>query len=388
MKKTGLLLIGFVAMLALACSGDSEGDILNEVEEAINEDLSDVLNLPASSYNYSNPMLPAHFTNGPTAGIDNTPGSNPVTDEGATLGRVLFYDKKMSLNNSTACASCHLQENAFADPDRLSTGFEGGLTGRNSMGLSNARYYDNGRFFWDERAATLEDQVLMPIQDGVEMGMTLDELVVKLQSEEYYEVLFEDAFGSPDVTSDKISLALSQFVRSMVSYESPFDAGLTATGGDIRDDFPNFSAIENRGKGLFLSGRTQCSNCHETATFSGDRARNNGLDAVLTDFGVGGANGRAQDNGAFKTSSLRNIALTAPYMHDGRFNSLREVVQFYNNGIQDSPNLDNRLRVNNGQVRRMNLSPQDIDALVAFLETLTDDSFTSDQKFSNPFVDQ
>ena len=373
-------------MLAMACSGN-ESEVIDEIEEGINEDVSDVLNLPASYYNYSNPMLPAHFTNGPTAGIDNTPGSNPVTDEGATLGRVLFYDKKMSFNNTVACASCHLQQNGFSDPDQFSIGFEGGLTGRNSMGLSNARYYDNGRFFWDERAATLEDQVLMPIQDAVEMGMTLENLVAKLQSEDYYEVLFTDAFGSPEVTSDKISLALSQFVRSMVSYESPFDEGLTAAGGDPRDDFPNFSALENRGKDLFFSGRTQCSNCHETATFSGDRARNTGLDASITDLGVGGANGRNQDLGQFKVGSLRNIALTGPFMHDGRFGTLREVVEFYNDGIQDNPNLDNRLRVN-GQVRRMNLSTTEIDALVAFLETLTDDSFTADPKFSDPFIDQ
>ncbi len=388
MKKRGVLFIGLIAMLAFACSGDNEDDVMQEIEEVINEDLSDVLNLPVSYYNYSNPDLPAHFRTGQTANIDNTPGSNPVTDEGATLGRVLFYDRKLSANNTIACASCHLQENAFTDPDQFSTGFEGGLTGRNSMGLSNARYYDNGRFFWDERAATLEDQVLMPIQDGVEMGMTLDELVVKLQSEEYYEILFEDAFGTPEVTSERISLALAQFVRSMVSYQSRYDEGLIAVGGDEDDDFPNFSAIENRGKDLFFSGRTQCSNCHEAATFSGDRARNNGLDAVLTDLGVGGANGRAQDNGEFKTGSLRNIALTAPYMHDGRFSTLREVVMFYNNGIQNSPNLDNRLRMGNGGVRRMNLSPQEIDALVAFMETLTDQSFIEDPKFSNPFVDQ
>lgn len=388
MKKRGLLFIGLVTMLAFACSGDSEGDVLGDIEEVINEDVSDVLNLPASYYNYSNPVLPAHFRNGQVANIDNTPGSNPVTDEGATLGRVLFYDRKLSANNSTSCASCHLQQNAFADPSRLSTGFEGGATGRNSMSLSNARYYDNGSFFWDERAETLEDQVLMPIQDPIEMGMTLDELVAKLQAEEYYEVLFNDAFGSPEVTSEKISLALSQFVRSMVSYQAPFDEGLTATGGDIRDDFPNFSAMENRGKDLFFSGRTQCSNCHETATFSGDRARNNGLDPFDTDLGAGAITGRNQDNGEFKTNSLRNIALTAPYMHDGRFATLREVVQFYNNGIEDNPNLDDLLRVNNGQVRRMNLNPQEMDALVAFLETLTDPVFVEDQKFSNPFIDQ
>jgi len=388
MKKNGLMIIALAGMLALACSGNDPVEEMEEITDGVSGDVSDVLNLPATYYNYSNPDLPAHFTQGQTARIDNTPGNNPVTNEGATLGRVLFYDVKLSANNTISCASCHVQEAGFSDPDQFSTGFLGGLTGRNSMGLSNARYYDNGRFFWDERAATLEDQVLGPIQDQVEMGMNLDELVVKLQGEEYYQILFEDAFGDNEVTSDRVSLALSQFVRSMVSYESPYDAGLIAAG-DEDDDFPNFSALENRGKDLFFSGRTQCSNCHETNTFSGDQARNNGLDANLTDLGVGGVTGRNQDNGEFKTGSLRNIALTAPYMHDGRFQTLREVVEFYNTGIQASPELDNRLRGPGGNgVRRMNLSPQEVDALVAFMETLTDPSFIQDEKFSNPFRGQ
>lgn len=389
MKKKGLFAIALAGMLAFACSGNDPVDQeMEEIEDVIGEDLSDVLNLPDSYFNYSNPDLPAHFLTRQVRNLDNTPGNNPVTDEGATLGRVLFYDVKLSANNTIACASCHVQSDGFADQGRLSTGFNGGLTGRNTMGLSNGRYYNNGRFFWDERANTLEDQVLMPIQDAVEMGMDLDDLVAKLQSEEYYEVLFEDAFGTSEVTSDRISSALSQFVRSMVSYQSKFDEGVAAVGGDPQDDFPNFTAQENLGKDLFFSGRTQCSNCHETVTFSGDQARNNGLDANLTDLGVAAISGRNQDNGEFKVNSLRNIALTAPYMHDGRFATLREVVQFYNNGIQNSPNLDNRLRVQNGRVRRMNLNPMEIDALVAFLETLTDPTFISDEKFSNPFVDQ
>ena len=389
MKKT-IYVIGLAAMMAYACSptGEDAEEVVEEIEDVLEDDFSDILNLPASAFNYANPALPAHFRNGDVADIDNTPNDNPVTDAGATLGRVLFYDTQLSANNTISCASCHVQETGFTDANQLSTGFLGGLTGRNSMGLSNARYYDNGRFFWDERANTLEDQVLMPIQDEVEMGLTLDELVTKIQAADYYEPLFEDAFGTTTVTSDLISSARSQFVRSMVSYESRFDAGLTAAGGDIRRPFDNFTALENMGKTLFLSGRTQCSNCHETATFSGDQARNNGLDAVLTDQGVGGVTGRNQDNGEFKVGSLRNIALGAPYMHDGRFSTLREVVEFYNDGIQDSPFLDNRLRVNNGQVRRMNLDNEEIEALVAFMETLTDESFINDEKFSNPFVNQ
>ena len=254
------------------------------------------------------------------------------------------------------------------------------------MGLANARYYDNGRFFWDERAATLEEQVLMPIQDDIEMGLTLNEMVFKIQSSDYYEPLFQEAFGSAEVTSEKVSSALAQFVRSMVSYQSRYDEGLSAVNGEENQAFPNFSELENLGKNLFFSGRMQCSNCHETAVFSGDQARNNGLDAGFPDLGLGAVTGIAADNGKFKVNSLRNIAQTAPYMHDGRFGNLREVIGFYNNGIRNNPNLDNRLRVQGNQVRRMNLNPQEVDALVAFLNTFTDDSSLNSERFSDPFL--
>ncbi len=386
MMKRSIFLIGMVGMIVFGCTqGNDPDDPVEELDEIINEDNSDVLDLPAAYYNYASPDLPNHFRNGDVAQIDNTPGSNPVTDAGATLGRVLFYDKNLSANNTISCASCHVQANGFTDPEQFSLGFEGGRTGRNSMGLSNARYYDNGRFFWDERAETLEDQVLMPIQDAVEMGMSLDVLVTKLQGLDYYGNLFEDAFGTEEVTSDRISRALAQFVRSMVSYQSDYDIALAAAGGDERRPFNSFTELENMGKQLFFSGRTQCSNCHETATFSGDQARNNGLDAVITDTGREGVTGRNQDLGEFKVGSLRNVALTGPYMHDGRFETLREVVVFYNNGIQDNPGLDNRLRVQGGRVRRMNLNQTEIDALVAFMNTLTDNSFLTDPKFSDPF---
>lgn len=373
-------------MITLLFSCSNTATEIDELDTALTEDFSDVLSLPTVSYNYSAPDLPAHFRVNNVQNIDNTPNNNPVSNAGATLGRVLFYDKQLSANNSTACASCHLQEDGFADTRRLSVGFLGGATGRNSMGLANARYYNNGRFFWDERAANLEAQVLLPIQDEVEMGLTLSELVAKIQSTDYYQPLFQDAFGTTEVTENRISRALSQFVRSMVSYQAKFDVGAAQVNDIENNDFPNFSQLENLGKDLFFSGRTQCSNCHETVTFSGDQARNNGLDAVITDEGVGGVNGNNQDRGKFKVNSLRNIALTAPYMHDGRFATLRDVIQFYNNGIQNSPTLDSRLRVQNGQVRRMNLNGQEIDALVAFLNTLTDEAFVRDEKFSNPFV--
>lgn len=390
----------FIAVLLssfFACSNDEYVDISDDVvvddptDDGTNggttddDILAQTLNLPNSSFNYANILLPAYFLNNQLQQEDNTPNNNPITDAGATLGRVLFYDKKLSANNSVSCASCHLQENGFADPNTLSFGFEGGLTGRNSMGLANAKFYDNGRFFWDERAATLEEQVLMPIQDAVEMGLTLDELENKVGTEQYYQILFERAFGDATINRDRISLALAQFIRSMVSYESKFDEGLAQTN-NAQANFPNFTASENLGKNLFFSNRTRCSDCHDTNAFVGDQARNNGLDAILTDLGVGGVTGNNNDRGEFKVGSLRNIELTAPYMHDGRFATLGQVIDHYDDGVQNSNDLDNRLRVGGGQVRRLNLNAAERQGLIDFLITLSDNNFISDEKYSDPFI--
>jgi cytochrome c peroxidase len=342
------------------------------------------LNLPETPFNYAMPNLPAHMLAPQVANADNTPANNPVTDQGATLGRVLFYDKNLSSNKTIACASCHVSTKGLSDDKALSEGFEGGQTGRNSMSLANARYYANGRFFWDERAASLEVQTLLPIQDGVEMGLTLDELIARLQDTEYYPVLFKNAFGSEAITSDKVSKALSQFVRSMISYRSKYDAG-RAQVANAGDPFPNFTPQENEGKALFLNPNIGCAACHGTDAHIAPGPRNNGLDATTTDAGVGGANGRPQDQGRFKVNSLRNIALTAPYMHDGRFTTLAQVITHYNGGVQSHPSLDPPLRLPNGQPRRLNLTVAQMAALEAFLHTLTDTEMLADEKFSSPF---
>ena len=340
-------------------------------------------NLPAVPFNYEDPDLPRHFLSRQITRMDNTPSSNPVTDEGATLGRVLFYDVNLSANNTTSCASCHAQEDAFADSRRLSIGFDGEQTARHSPGLSNARYYRNGNFFWDERADTLEQQVLMPIQDQIEMGMTLPALELKLQNTSYYPELFEDAFGDDEVTSERVSLAMAQFIRSMVSYESKYDEG-------VANNFNNFTRQERLGMNLF-NGRARCDTCHETDIQVATRARNNGLDARTTDAGVGGITGNRRDDAEFKVPSLRNIELTAPYMHDGRFDTLMQVVNFYDDDVQNHPNLDRNLQGGRGGrggregARRLNLSRNQRAALVAFMETLTDESFVNDVKFSDPF---
>lgn len=364
------------------------------------------LNLPDVPFNYANPMLPGSLTNPNAQAHDNTPANNPVTNDGATLGRVLFYDKTLSANDTVACASCHQQAHAFTDPNQFSKGFEGGLTGRNSMSLMNSRFYLNGHFFWDERAATLEDQVLMPIQNEVEMGLTLNDLVTRVKAQPYYADLFTKAFGDSEVTSDRISKALAQFVRSIVSFKSRYDAGL-AMAGNPGANFPNFTAEENQGKTLFL-GAAGCARCHldpgppppppgpppNQAIFFIDLAVNNGIDSGLPtdDQGVGAITGNPQDNGKFKSPSLRNVTKTAPYMHDGRFKTLDEVIEHYNSGVKPHPNLDPRLfdpnvmPPNPPQPRKLNLTVQQKAALAAFLGTLNDEDVVTDPKFSNPFV--
>lgn len=350
---------------------------------------ADALTLPASPLNYANPALPAYLSAGPIAAQRNTPPGNPVTDWGASLGRVLFYDTRLSANTTIACASCHVQARGFSDPEVLSRGFRGGVTGRHSMGLLNAAYYPNGRFFWDERAATLEAQVLQPIQDTVEMGMSLDLLVARLAAVSWYPTLFERAFGTPAVTSDRIARALAQFVRSMVSYQTKFDAGratLPPQANLAQAVFPNFTPQEQLGKALFFDpARGNCAACHGTETFTAPGARNNGLDLVSADPGTAAVTGNPADHGHFKVPSLRGVAERAPYMHDGRFATLEAVIDHYSTGVQDAPTLSPPLRGPGGAVRRANFTPQERAALVAFLGTLSDPVLATDPRWASPF---
>ena len=340
--------------------------------------------LPSTTANYVKYAitdLPAHFKSQPLAGMKNTPADNPITNAGATLGRVLFYDERLSHNDGLSCASCHKQENDFSDPATKSVGFEGGLTGRHSMGLSNAAYYSNKKFFWNERAATLEDQVLMPIQDPVEMGTNLDQLTGELAATTFYPTLFQNAFGTPEVTPQRISKALAQFVRSIVSYQSKFDVAVAAgTPGVPNYAAAGYTAQEIAGATIFHGGG-KCSQCHTTVAQVGTAAKNIGLDADNSaDIGA-----NPPGIGQFKTPSLRNAELREGYMHDGRFTTLEEVVEFYSTGVQNNPNLDAILKVA-GQPFRPNFSAEDKAALVAFLKTLTDPTMAVNALFSNPFV--
>lgn len=380
MKK--LIPMVLVFSVLLACQPDENTQVLNP-----NDAQAAAPSLPATPFNYANPNLPAYFNLGNLTAADNTPADNAISDAGATLGRVLFYEKQLSQNGKVSCGSCHQAANGFSDQATLSLGFEGGKTARHSMQLVNARYYASGKFFWDERAASLEEQVLMPIQDPVEMGISLEEAVRRLEALDYYPPLFTDAFGDPEITPERMAKAMAQFVRSMVSYQSKYDAGRGQVTQPMQD-FPNYTAQENQGKRLFFSARVACAACHGTDALIADEPRNNGLDASTTDAGVGQHTGNAADDGLFKVGSLKNIALTAPYMHDGRFSTLREVIEHYNSGVQDHPNLSPPLRLpNNGGIRSPNLSETEKDALIAFLHTLTDTAMVNDEKFTDPFAE-
>lgn len=370
-------------LFIIACSRDDTSIL--ESSEPEHVVLSRHLNISPVPFSYSSfdvrPEIIGYFEEIQ----DNTPEDNPVTDWGATLGRALFYDKILSKNNTIACASCHHQKFGFSDTARLSLGFMGGTTKRHAMALANAKYYISGKFFWDERAETLEDQVLMPIQDEVEMGMTLPEVVDRLQKTEYYPILFQRAFGSDTINEKRMAKAMAQFIRSIVSGNSRFDDGLIASGGDVMAPFPNFTPSENQGKQIFYGHeKVQCGGCHFTRIVITGVPRNNGTND--NDPGVYAFNPHPQYQGAFKAPSLRNIAVRPPYMHNGSLTSLEEVIEHYNSGLENpNGNLDNHLMWNDEPVR-MELTTEEKQALLDFLHTLTDDDFLTNPAYSNPFL--
>ena len=370
--------------------------------------------LPAVPYRYA-VELPAHFSvaDGPDsiAAADNTPADNPVTDRGAALGRVLFHDTRLSANRRVSCASCHRQAHGFSDPRRLSIGFDGRPTRRHPMSLANARYYARGRFFWDERAESLEAQVLAPIEDPLEMGSSLAAVEARLAATSFYPPLFERAFGSPDVTRDRMARALAQFVRALVSYRAPYDDARAAGPPGSPAFLDRLTPAARRGWLLFTTppgpGRrgAGCARCHTGDAQISLAPRNIGLDELEGNVEgnfealhrVSGDDPDGFDPGAgdgrFKAPSLRNVAIRPPYMHDGRFETLREVIEHYDAEVAPHPFLDmnlldRRLVVTGGPVRpvRLGLTGDEIDALIAFLETLTDPAFLADPRFSDPFL--
>jgi cytochrome c peroxidase len=320
---------------------------------------------------------------------DSTPPDNRTSNAGATLGRVLFYDKRMSITNTHACGSCHIQRLGFSAGERFSSGVLGVPTRRNAMALGNVRYSIHNSWFSDMRVHSLESLVLEPIQNPEELGSSLDRLVPKLQAAQFYAPLFEAAFGTPEINQDRITRALGQFLRSLISYRSRFDEAFNPPFNGPGDPASLLTPQEMRGFQIYDDdGRRRCNLCHELHGGANEWQANNGLDLVPSDPGVEDVALKQNSNtGVFRAAALRNIAVTGPYMHDGRFATLREVIDHYDHGVQDSPDLDTLLRdvLNTGLPWRLNLSEEDKDALEAFLQTMTDDEFLTDPKFSDPF---
>ncbi len=317
--------------------------------------------------------------------VYDIPADNTLTVQGVKLGRMLFYDKSLSKDGTQACASCHVQEDGFSDKNQFSIGVEKKLGGRQAMPIFNLALHDTG-FFWDGRAATLREQSLKPIQDPLEMNETLENVVKKLTAKESYGDQFARVFGSREVTALKVSLALEQFMMSIISANSKFDQ---EKAGKVQ-----FTAEEARGKKLFFaefdpSGKTkggECFHCHGGANFTNNEFQNNGLssDAEFTDLGRFKVTSAVLDKAKFKTPSLRNIEKTAPYMHDGRFKTLEEVIEHYDLHVKKSSTVDALLQYNL-QPGGLKLSAQDKSDLVAFLKTLTDSGYLTNKTYQTPF---
>lgn len=321
----------------------------------------------------------------------NIPADNPITAARSELGRKLFYDKLLSSDQSVSCASCHVQGDAFADDNRFSTGVGGAVGGRQGMAIFNLAWH-NGGFFWDGRAATLREQALGPIENPLEMNESLGNVVNKLNNSSDYPAMFASAFGDPTVSSERIGLALENFMLTIVSNDSKYDQFLA---GNV-----TLSESEERGRRLFFgigqntnmngpgnggpNGGTSCSACHGGANFDSPQFFNIGLDndGDITDIGREGVTGNPADRAKFKTTSLRNIAVSGPYMHDGRFNTLTQVMEFYNNGVQQSNTLAPELQgaAQNG----LGFSAQDRQDIVNFLHTLTDPTYLNNPAYSDP----
>ncbi|WP_300565585.1 cytochrome c peroxidase [Flavobacterium sp.] len=345
--------------------------------------------------NYANQSIPNYITK------DNTLG-NVISDKGATLGRVLFYDKNLSSNNTISCSSCHIQANAFSDSKVVSDGVNG-TTGRHSMRLINSRFSNERKFFWDERAATLEIQTTMPIKNHGEMGFSgengdqsITDLTLKLGNIGYYKELFKFVYGTEEVTESKMQNALAQFVRSIQSFDSKYDTG-RAQAPNNNANFANFTAQENLGKNLFntppifdatsnrTAGGVGCIGCHAAPEFDIDpNTLNNGIIGTIGSPGV-------IDITNTRAPSLRDLVKqdgtpNGPMMHTGVITTLQAAIGHYGtiNIAPGNTNLDPRLRPN-GMGQKLNLNATEVNALIAFLRTLSGSNVYVDPKWSTPF---
>ncbi len=346
--------------------------------------------------NYANQTKPNYINN------DNT-GTDTIKDNKATLGRVLFYDKNLSTNNTISCSSCHKQAFAFSDTALISNGVAGGVTERHSIRLINARFANEEKFFWNERAASLEIQTTMPMQDHAEMGFSglngrgnLDTLLNKLSKINYYKEIFKTIYGDTIVTQTRLQESLAQFIRSIQSFDSKYDSGRARVNNDGLA-FPNFTATENAGKALYLTppvfdgsgnriaGGAGCNGCHRAPEFDIDpNSRNNGIVGIIGSTSI--------ETNDTRAPSLRDLVKAdgtpnSRMMHTGQFTSIEGVLGHYNNIpiVRGNNNLDGKLRVD-GVGNKLRLTPTETAQLIAFIQTLGGKNVYVDKKWSDPFL--
>lgn len=314
------------------------------------------------------------------------PDDNRETVEGIALGRMLFYEKALSATGKISCATCHQQVHAFCDGKDFSDGVDGVKQRRNTMALINVLWTKN--FFWDGRAKSLENQVDTPLTNIHEMGQSFDVSVIKLKAKRFYAEKFKAAFGDENITKSRIEKALAQFERTLISCNSRYDQYLQGKYHPTTSELNGirlFYGDPEAAKGL---RGASCSHCHGGPKTYEELFMNNGLDSVYSDAGRAAVTGQDYDSGRFRVVTLRNIALTAPYMHDARFKTLREVVDHYSNHVVKSKQLSPFLQDDSNALHgsQLNLTQQEKQDLIAFLNMLTDSSFITDKRFSNPFI--
>jgi cytochrome c peroxidase len=397
MKKTTGIILTFISgiLVFVACNKKSDtttGGTATDPYAAIKVAFGININ-PLSPANYANQGKPVYITR------DNNGGA-ALNNNKATLGRVLFYDKNLSFNNTVSCGSCHKQAFAFSDTAIASNGVAGGTTGRHSMRLINARFATEPKFFWDERAASLEIQTTTPVKDHSEMGFSgqsgrpdINALLAKLAAIDYYQELFQWVYGDKTVTEQRLQECLANFVRSIQSFDSRYDAG-RATAPNDGAPFTNFTASENQGKNLFLQppvfnatgvrtgGGAGCAGCHAPPEFD--------IEPNSLNNGVIGKIGGGTDLTVTRSPTLRDVVKAngtsnGPFMHIGLSNNLITVINHYNQiNLAGNTNLDPKLRPNsNGQ--QLQLTDPEKTALVDFIRTLAGTNVYSDVKWSNPF---
>jgi len=314
------------------------------------------------------------------------PKDNRLTEQGILLGRMLFYDPILSEDSTQSCASCHHQSAAFAHTNtQFSIGINGNIGKRNSMALFNLNWHVRG-FFWDGRAATLHEQTLMPIEDPTEMASSVPAALKRINGTVRYKQMFYKAFGVKEATSVELGKAIEQFLTTLLSADSKYDRSKKGGPGLSFEEMEGERLFNTENRPDFMIRGADCFHCHGESglLFTNSEFFNNGLDKNLTDLGLFLTTGKVSDKGKFKAPSLRNLAFSSPYMHDGRFKTLDEVLDFYGEHVQlQSPNIDPLMK--HSRPPQIELNAQEKEYLKAFLNTLNDYTFISNPAFSNPF---